>query len=461
MVKFKVGGVVLFSVILWICVQKFNSTNPNANRNFYWHPDSTMSISDFQKEEDIFREGYDAAIHSYIHLSYFGKNGLGQDSSKAFTIMDRHRSWFDESKSINQELLLRHEEYHANLTHVGTNWLNQIIKLKKLDYNDASVLRDSISDIISQLQIEYDLFTDHSLNQDYQDYWEFKIDSMLNNYTEKRYSDIFSGASAFFPTKPSYFVKQDTFLLYKGFVLDRYNMLFRFMTQYDSYFDTISLQNRYEKQLKSNFIEVSSKVNKWNGLYTLETTCWDTATNRHFHDRIIVDGQNSYHLSFFHPHKTEGEKTSAYNAAGKAFFNSFELKDRKDFWIKYYSQKGSSTLNDVTYHKNSECYDCSTISSLSYSDNSLIYHKPFIHDNTILIPFKIIRHKFEEINEIVIKMDKVVLTQQPDSIYQLLDLDLSKFPPFPKEIQFGYTLKEDSIHSSYHFYSTVLKDLDF
>jgi hypothetical protein len=241
LVKVKILGIVFFLVLLGVSYVLFDSES-NGNLRFKeWHPDSTLYISDFMKSEPFFRwDGFDARIATHILVR---KSGNGIPS--AYAAMDRFNSWYNEDNHSTH--LLNHEAYHANITSIGVKMLNKKILDDNLSYSEVLKERDRIVQTIISMQKEYDRITNHSINKPLQHYWEYKIDSTLNHENELDIIDKFSGATAYFPTQPEIFIQKDTFMLFKIFQLEKYEMKFRFISKYDQYVDTTDYENSFVK----------------------------------------------------------------------------------------------------------------------------------------------------------------------------------------------------------------------
>jgi len=451
LVKLKILGIVFFLILLVVSYALFDSES-NGNLRFKeWHPDSTLYIGDFMKSEPFFRwDGFDARIATHI-LIRKSENGIPY----AYAAIDRFNSWYNEDN--HSPHLLNHEAYHANITSIGVKILNEKIRNDNLSYSEALNERDRVVQIIIPKQKEYDRITNHSINQSLQHYWEYKVDSTLNHVVELDNIDKFSGATAYFPKQPEIFIQKDTFMLFKVFQLEKYEMKFRFITKYDHYVDTTNYENDFVKFLASlNFRDISSHKTNYDGMLMVETHCTDTVYNRRFHDRIIYDNTHEYQLTVFHPLSPDGD--SIYNMLATRFFESFALKDMTAFWKQEYQEHKPMEIRNVTVPK-AEKGDFKTFTSLPYSDCSITYHQPLTVDNEIIIPFKSERHEFIDIDEVlvIINNDKI-FSQKVDSINQIVHLNSDEFEKPVNKIQFGYIAKSDSINDTFHLYSSVIQE---
>lgn len=451
LVKVKFYGIILFLILLAFSYALFDSEHNKNLRFKQWHPDSTLYLTDFMKSEPIFGwDGFDATIVTQI-LIRETETGV----PIAYAAMDRFNSWYNEKN--HSAHLLSHEVYHANITSIGVNMLNEKIQANNLSYSEALIERDRIVQLISSKQKEYDRITNHSLNKELQHYWEYKIDSTLNYGVVLDTIDVFSGASAYFPKQPDIFIQKDTFMLFRVFELEDYEMKFRFFTKYDQYVDTTDYEDRFVEFLSSlNFQNISSRTTEYKGLPMVETHSTDTVNNRRFHDRLIYDGTHEYQLTVYHPLSTEDN--SIYQNLTTRFFESFALKDLSSFWREKYVNSTPKEIKDVTV-ADGEKGDFRTLTYLSYSDCSIAYHKPFRVENEIIIPFKSEKHRIEDIEEVlvIINNDKI-LTQKVDSTFQLVHINIEELNKSLNKIQFGYIAKSDSLKKTFHIYSSIIQE---
>ncbi|MEN8158019.1 MAG: hypothetical protein ABFS10_13795 [Bacteroidota bacterium] len=145
-----------------------------------WDPAHPIRDTDFSGYPN-FLSTYAAAISSYFNYEITGNS---YDSVRVKTLMQTHHSWMKKSFR-NSDYLLRHEQYHFNMSEVYAR------KFKKLIYSlrDESFSEEKLKSLyLSQLrelnamQDRYDTDCDHSLLMERQKDWEYLIDSMLNSF---------------------------------------------------------------------------------------------------------------------------------------------------------------------------------------------------------------------------------------------------------------------------------------
>lgn len=320
----------------------------------------------------------------------------------------------------------------------------------------AKELSKEYSSEMMKMQFRYDSETNHSTNRPLQHYWEYKIDSLHTSLTQKKgfVEDEFSGIRCQFPDLPTEIVHVDTGLVFRGFSLEKYSMRFRFITRYDSYVDTSLFAEDFSEFLKSaGFINIKKQTENWRGKYMLETICEDTTYNRKFYDRIIYDYPYNYQLTVFIPLDIEDD--APYIKMKDHFFNSFRVDSLESYWIKKIDTLDSSGKLIEATASGSEKNTYSLLCSGNLSDFSIIYKTPFFNDKRLIIPFRVVKHKFDEIDDILLKVNNErIFSQAPDSIDQIISLNMKVLEAGKNDIQFGYTLKADSTKDCYFFYKT-------
>jgi len=79
----------------------------------------------------------------------------------------------------------------------------------------------------------------------------------------------------------------------------------------------------------------------------------------------------------------------------------------------------------------------------------------------LIIPFKIEKHLFEEVDFIFLKLnDTTSYTQPPDSLYQIITLNINKLNKGFNKLKFGYVIKEDGTEEFEYFYGTSINYLN-
>jgi len=118
---------------------------------------------------------HDVSLHVEIYIKYDSLN----KKYLAFAGQNNKLSW--KRKSVkNDSLLLRHEQYHFNITEYFARKMNET--MDKMVINNDEDFKHELKVIREKswtMQESYDDDTNHSLNRKNQTIWESKIDSLL------------------------------------------------------------------------------------------------------------------------------------------------------------------------------------------------------------------------------------------------------------------------------------------
>ncbi len=80
----------------------------------------------------------------------------------------------------NDTLLLRHEQYHFNITEYHSRLMSKYLNKKKAhSAEDYELELKNIRERMWKMQEKYDKETNHSLNTEQQSFWENKIKELL------------------------------------------------------------------------------------------------------------------------------------------------------------------------------------------------------------------------------------------------------------------------------------------
>ena len=438
LVKKKVVIIIPILIILIIFIAfKRNKNIDDRFKN--WYSNSELIIDDFMSAGPIFDE-FDASINTGIGI------GKVNESFYAQTYIDKHKSWYRLGEL--DENLMSHEKYHVNITETGTRELNRIINDLNPSLDELKNFRKSILNKIFELQDTYDTKTNHGTHIENQDYWEYKSDSLL--HVEKKYLEYdFSGAEVFFPVKPKKEFEVGDSSLTQIFTVKKYNIFFEFLTLYDleNGLDTLSFKN-YLESLKLSDIDV--KLINVGNLKGIKSISVDSISNLKIINLIIPNNDRSYQLRVIYPLKT---LRSNYDEIAEQFINSFKIKTSNNNWEKHYNYYVSPESEERTPDGKSELLHFSK----SYtSDYSVIYSKPFEYENKLLIPFKAVRHENDQIEQtLLILNDSLKFTNDIDSLYQFIPINISDLKLGVNKIQLGYIPKKiDSTQPYHEFYST-------
>ncbi len=453
MVKLKIVGIIVFLMILGALFlnYKLSINEENDDNIIYWKPDLKLHTNDFKQTFPFLGDKYSAKIWAYVN---FDKDEKGNYIAKAF--MDKHKSTFCAgiTDTIEVEYLLNHEKYHFNIAAIVAKEANQMIKKQTHENKNISLnfLHKWCYDRLNKLNTKYDSQTNHSLNKEYQYYWEYQIDSLLSNgeYTSSAQSE-YGGISCYFPSEPNIEVYVDTFLMREIHCLDKYNMRFRYTIDYDSYDNIESFKDFFISMLSKNgFVDQTLSQTKYNGYDRIISYCSDTIENRKFFDWIIFAPPFKYQLTVNYPLNTPND--TLYERMKNHFFNSVDLSDNDEYWINEFKESDYPVMKrmDIT---NKKTEDYKTLVTHGISNYSILYHKPIHFKEYLIIPIYPIKNNYNEIENFILFCNGQVYAQDVDSINSIICVNKNDLPD-NKMIQFGYTLKSDSIDNVYDLYGT-------
>lgn len=446
----------IITVVVSLINLKFKINNDRRIK--YWSPDSTLSSNDFRGIIPAFeKKSYGASL--FVAFKINERNGIYYVEP----IIDKYQS-FIRKEDINDKII-KHEKYHANIAAIYANEMNNI--LKDTVFETPKFREDFFNKYYQkhfEFQKKYDLETKHGKNSELQNYWEYKIDSTYYSNQKLNTIDKFSGISAFFPAQPSIGTLQDTFDARKWFSLARYDMQFSFFTDYDKDVDNENIKEHITKKLIDlGNINITSKEYFINGRYYLSLEYEDTIKTLKHYDLVIYEFPHTYYVLVHYP--LNYKVNEYYELMKNNFFNSIEIKNYDNYWVEIALNKSErkpikeifTSKYDSKYNHSANKTDKKLIVN-HYGNYSIIYHNPIFYENKLIIPFNPIKDKIEEIDEVLLIVNnEMYFSQEPDSLYQIIVLDLEYYKIKDiNKLQFGYTLKRDSIEAFYQLKGTIL-----
>lgn len=439
---------VIITVTLWVAETSLFKTTIIKR----WDDKNPLSWEDFQGDVPVF-DKYDAAIYSEIYVDSNGTAGrhayAGQHNLKSWT-----------KYTTESEDLLRHEQYHFNITELHARKLNEFIRY--YINSGKPVAFDSMKSRIVQksrkMQVAYDQETDHSVKTGWQNLWEFKIDSMLSDLETGAgaFTDYFGGTQIWFPATPTYHEERGNNYLSTEQSLFRYGVSLEYKNYYDIVYES-SFSEEWISYLEGEAFD----VRKFNHLRTpyyekLNAVFDDTIAQWRYHQDIYLAHNNEYIVSAVLP--LNDPDSLIYNRIKDSYFNQFLFDSQEAFWINHGLKN-----QPVVYENNPvkdyivTSSDYYTLSRLPQSDFSIMYHQPIPIGDTLLIPFKVVRHPYQDVREILFMINENRnFSQTPDSPYQMVKVDMDLLQEGSNKIQFGYTTHSDSTAQGYHFYSSIV-----
>lgn len=144
-----------------------------------WKPDQKLTWADYKGSV---KPDSDAAASTatYLGIEYnFNSKGFGYKITCSFS---KTKSW----GLHKTDYILAHEQGHFDIAEIFARKLNMKMgeyKFNKNNFkNDLRKIYESITSEKEEMQNNYDLETNHSINKNKQREWLKKIDQLLNDY---------------------------------------------------------------------------------------------------------------------------------------------------------------------------------------------------------------------------------------------------------------------------------------
>ncbi len=411
-----------------------------------------LTWNDFQGDPDPF-SSFDAAISSTIHIEY--------DSIKnryvAFAVQNNMRSWKKDTSSY----LLRHEQYHFNITEVHARLLDKYISENSDAKSDWLEKKHNFYlDLLGDMQDQYDKATDHGILYGSQMYWEFKIDSLLTADSGWK-RDNMTGAKAYFPSVPK---------ISKGINSDGYAFRTHELHKYRTIFTMESYQ---VPGMSADIIERILARNESGGdkilvreivvedgfekvkIVLQDSSGWTT------HRYWIRKGDFLYQASVKPPKNLTD--SLPYNRMAYAFLNSFAIEDVQPYWIERKNNTPMKVVRIKTSSVNSKqgtalpkkpASQCWSFVTPAYYG---VYNGPiFTEDGSLLIVLDISKDSLNNRKDHVLFIGDDLYSYERDSSEQMYYVPSERLPSTPYEINFGYTLRADSAQACMNYFNSTI-----
>ncbi|MCZ6693600.1 MAG: DUF922 domain-containing protein [Bacteroidetes bacterium] len=158
-----------------------------SNQLLPWHQDKRLTWPDFQGEPegDI---DFKAMTNWQLSFDFQLSKAKGEINThfNVYTFFDNQKSWVREGNGSEQ--LLQHEQLHFDIAELFARKLRKqfaIYSFKSENYQEElNLLFDASLDSCNVVQTQYDLDTEHGLNQEKQQEWLQKIDQELMQLNE-------------------------------------------------------------------------------------------------------------------------------------------------------------------------------------------------------------------------------------------------------------------------------------
>lgn len=444
--KFKLF-LIFVSVLILTLIPLFES-NFNAEVKYYeW---KQLTWDDFQGFAKPFTR-WDASISSSVYVNY----DSAAQKYRAFASMNNQLSW-KKGSSVGSDYLLNHEQYHFNITEYHARLMNEYLA-EHGDQSKAEISKHlgKIRTQLREMQKEYDDESDHSRNRDMQRWWEFRIDSLLNNELEQRTSiDYFTGASAYFPVEPVYKEDIRDDQSYRYFSLDKYDMTLGFISfqeQGDFYWSREITENHY---LKDSLLIMELSFDSLNSSQMAAyVKIDDTISNEIYYHHWIYTGDYFYKVIASFP---DSDSDRGYEKIADSFLQSFQVVDVSDHWIQKFNQSNRRITLTSTAPKqeNSKSRPVNSMCLVkTHHNKNGFYGKPiFDQEGALYVPYRIMKHPDSLISDVAALYDNGWYSYELQPQEQIIYIPSDQIATGWSALDFGYLLKEDTAEECFQYY---------
>ncbi len=409
-----------------------------------------LTWNDFQGNGRPFTQ-YDAGISSKLYLE---TDTL--DNFRAYAAQNNQKSWVRDNAKDYPELL-RHEQYHFNLTEVFARKMNEFIRDKP--EADATVYNRQLRFLSSELnrtQRAYDNQSDHGLNTGLQSIWEYKIDSMLISHASQPVSLIDQYTGAGLNMVGNHFDQSleisDGFAV-RLFETEAYDMLIK-LTCYQSpeiqpvaYMENIS--NEYLSTGNQEIIITKTHdENNGNMRAWLES---DSVNNQVTIEAWAFNQFNGYNLTvYYEDHATD---SLYYASIGQSLLNSFSITQSPEYWVEKARSTSETTLMEPAgdLSLGDEGYGCMV--TRQNEVNGFYGTQLITNTDSLILPYQITAVPDSLVFQSVLLAQDAVFISESQSSQHLFKISVHDLPQEPFWGRIGYLLKSDSSAGCYQFYN--------
>ncbi|WP_017734092.1 DUF922 domain-containing protein [Nafulsella turpanensis] len=438
-------SILSFSVLLSVLVTALQASFYRTPTIKKWDAEEQLTWKDFRDIPVPFSR-YAATVSSRIHLDY------NEESERYFAYAGQNdvESWVYEE----DDYLLRHEQYHFNITEIHARKLNDYLSTTgDISKEDAENKLSEIGEEMNSMQERYDAETDHSLKVPNQAYWEFKIDSSLQAYEDNGIiTDQLSGLSIQF-YKPTSQISgiNDSTVAYRGFTMKGYKMAFMIASYQHTGVTEEGVESYYDTFLKNDSVQEVNR--KWGSIWGypyLEVNKINEELTQEYWDRIFLYGNEIFFSRAMAPYDSVYR---GYEQIKTSFFDGISFIDSRDYWINKAAKKKGKT--NFAHSSRTVSEEGEGIITYCVQEASNTYFKPPFLDEegNLYIAFDIIAHPEDSVvyNAAVIN-EQEMYKWKPDSVEQLLILPDSVLPDTEFGLEFGYVLKKDALSPCFQYY---------
>lgn len=444
--KFKVFLTVISLIILtFIPLFKSNFSAPVTIKRW-----DALTWEDFQGIAKPFT-GFSAGINSYIYLEF--------DSLKSkyysFAGQNNQRSW-RKRNIYDEDYVLNHEQYHFNISELHSRRLN--LKLDSASNEKAYDLLYSHRAGLLAMQALYDDETGHGKYADKQRRWEYKIDSMMQQYEQDSVFmvEYYSGARVYFPVEPEYDEGIANNSAYKGYFINNYDMnisIISILLQDINKLESIEItQDNYPQDsvVILSFEERPTLYDK-----RIVFSGYDTTNQTKQIHHWIINKPYLYRLYINYPRNTQD--STGYEQIAESYFNSFSIINTDDYFFSKITdnyQLGTNTIGDEIDKLEIKGQECMT--HMAALTNGF-YRGPMYNDiGEMLFANDVLEHPDSLLLSNIMTIGSSMFDSEAMVGDQIILIPKQFIPRGNQWVSLGYFLKEDTAEVCYKFYNQMI-----
>jgi hypothetical protein len=409
-----------------------------------------LTWEDFQGIAKPFT-GFAAGINSYIYLEF--------DSLKstyyAFAGQNNQRSW-RKRNIVGEDYVLNHEQYHFNISEVHARRLNT-----KLVSENADKVQDLLFshrvDLLA-MQDLYDNETGHGKFADRQRRWEYKIDSLMQHYEKDSVfvTEYYSGARAYFPSKPGYDEGIANNSVYKGYFIDNYDMnisMISILLENINNMEYVNISQDNYPQDSAVFLSFEERPTPYDRRIVFSG--YDTMNQTKQIHHWIINKPYLYRLYIQYPRNTQD--STGYEQIAESFFNSFSIINTDDYFfskVKDNYQLGTNTIGDEVDKSELKGQECMT--HMAALPNGF-YRGPMYNEiGEMLFAHDVLKHPDSLLLSNIMVIGNYMFDSGVALGDQIILIPKQHIPTKNEWVSLGYFLKEDTVDVCYKYYNQMI-----
>lgn len=426
-------GLILFSLLLLVLI-------PLLANNFYapvtYKKWQQLTWDDFQGIAKPFT-GWGAGISSKVIVEW----DSAAEKYTAYAVQNNQRSW--RRKSLNYpDDVLNHEQYHFNITEIHARKMNEYLdsiqSLGVTNYEDKLL---ELKYELNKMQDAYDTEGDHGVNWGKQRMWEYKIDSMLQYFSNQDgiVMDYYSGAKIYFPPTVTFNTnrKEDKYVN-RVFLVNDYSMFLGLSSSRVYNEESFLLNDRILKYYEDYFNSIVSMENINSNFELEKIVMGKDSVGNTLVDRWIYEKENLYKLATIYPRCSVDEEVG-FKEIVDSFLSSFEIIDTEGYW---FSKLDTSEITHGNYSDvvlNNDAVLC------EQDQNDFGYpFGPLIKENVGLLLVVDFGNLSNTIYQNILIIDNEIILFDPGKRDQVYFLPYDKIPNESFLLGYGFIQEKDS-----------------